>query len=48
MEKGLEKKETEIIINLYLELKQSIDQIAKMVNSNKEHVEKILKENNII
>ena len=48
LEQGIEKKESEIIINLYVELKQSIEQIAKMVKSNKKHVEKILKENDIL
>ena len=46
--KGIEKHRIEIVINSYIELELDINQIAKMIKSSKEHVEKILRDNNIL
>ena len=46
--KGIEKHRIEIVINSYIELELDVDQIAKMIKSSKEHVEKILRDNDIL
>ena len=46
--KGIEKHRIEIVINSYIELELDVDQIAKMIKSSRDHVEKILRDNGIL